>query len=530
MSKKNTGRRSGSPNVKGYSEAGASHYKRALKAFVAQSGSPREDIDWNNSTLRQRGRMLYMASPVATSAIKTNRTSVIGIGLQFRSRIDRAILGLSPEAAKEWQRKTEAEFALWADHKKTCDAIGINNFAGLQQLALQAWLMSGDVFPLIKRYKATPTSPYTLRIHLIEADRVSTPSDTTGIMSSSSTDGKTKDGNRIYDGVEVDSEGMIVAYHIRNTYPNQITSDKTVWTRIPAYGELTGQPNILHIMDSERPDQYRGVSYLAPVIEELLQLRRYTESELMGALIQSFFTAWIKTNTDPTEIPINETGSGNVVGIAGEEPEDISYSENEYEMGPGSVLHLEEDEDVVFGNPNIPTSGFKNFIDTVCELVGAALEIPKDILLKNFNSSYSASRGAMLHAWEAFKMRRQWFVNDFCQPVYEIWLAEAIALGRIKAPGFFSDPLIRAAWSGARWIGPAQGQLDPIKEAKAAIMNVDRGFKTHEQVTVEMDGGDWEDNVEQLARENELLKTAGGGNYMASLAENDDEGGTETDE
>ena len=73
-------------------------------------------------------------------------------------------------------------------------------------------------------------------------------------------------------------------------------------------------------------------------------------------------------------------------------------------------------------------------------------------------------------------------------------------------------------------------QLDPIKEAKAAIMNVDRGFKTHEQVTVEMDGGDWEDNVEQLARENELLKTAGGGNYMASLAENDDEGGTETDE
>lgn len=513
--------------MKGYSEAGASQYKRALKAFVAQSGSPREDIDWNNSTLRQRGRMLYMASPVATSAIKTNRTSVIGIGLQFRSRIDRVTLGMSPEAAKEWQRKAEAEFALWADHKKTCDAIGTNNFAGLQQLALQSWLMSGDVFPLIKRYKATPTSPYTLRIHLIEADRVSTPSETAGVLTSSSTEGKTKDGNRIYDGVEVDSEGMIVAYHIRNTYPYQFTSEKTEWTRVPAYGELTGLPNILHIMDSERPDQYRGVTYLAPVIEELLQLRRYTESELMGALIQSFFTAWIKTNTDPTEIPMNETGSGNVVGIAGEEPENISASENEYEMGPGSVLHLEEDEDVVFGNPNIPTSGFKSFVDTVSELVGAALEIPKDILLKNFNSSYSASRGALLHAWEAFKMRRQWFVNDFCQPVYEIWLAEAIALGRIKAPGFFNDPLIRAAWCGARWIGPAQGQLDPTKEAKAAIMNVDRGFKTHEQVTVEMDGGDWEENIEQLARENELLKNAGGGNYMASLADNDSEGGTE---
>ena len=39
-----------------------------------------------------------------------------------------------------------------------------------------------------------------------------------------------------------------------------------------AYGEKTGLPNILQVMDSERPDQYRGVPYLAPVIEPLLQL------------------------------------------------------------------------------------------------------------------------------------------------------------------------------------------------------------------------------------------------------------------
>lgn len=524
MKTRRTGR---PPQAKGYSEAGASHIKRALKAFTAQSGSPREDIDWNNTTLRQRGRMLYMSSPVATSAIKTNRTSVIGIGLQLRSRIDREVLGMTPEQAKEWQRKTEAEFALWANRKQACDAIGVNNFSGLQQLALQSWLMSGDCFPLVKRYKASPINPYTLRLHLIEADRVATPTET-GFFMSSITEGKTKEGNRIYDGVEIDGEGMIVAYHIRNTYPYQVTAEKTEWIRVPAYGKLTGLPNILHVMDSERPDQYRGVTFLAPVIEELLQLRRYTESELMGALVQSFFTAWIKTDTDPAEIPINEAGSDNVVGMDGYVPDNISLSENDYEMGPATVLHLEEDEDVVFGNPNIPTAGFKDFVDTVCELVGAALEIPKDILLKNFNSSYSASRGAMLHAWEAFKMRRKWFVDDFCQPVYELWLAEAVAIGRIKAPGFFNDPLIRDAWCGSTWIGPAQGQLDPTKEAKAAIINVDRGFKTHEQVTVEMDGGDWEENVAQLARENEMLKEAGGGRYMAKIS--DDEGGIKSDE
>ena len=88
------------PQAKGYSEAGASLTRRALKAFTPRSGSPREDIDWNNLTLRQRGRMLYMSSPVATSAINTNRTKVVGVGLTLKSSVAREVLGISPEAAK----------------------------------------------------------------------------------------------------------------------------------------------------------------------------------------------------------------------------------------------------------------------------------------------------------------------------------------------------------------------------------------------------------------------------------------------
>lgn len=175
-----------------------------------------------------------------------------------------------------------------------------------------------------------------------------------------------------------------------------------------------------------------------------------------------------------------------------------------------TVTHLAPGEKVNFGNPNIPTAGFETFVKTLCKLVGAALELPYDVLIKEFNSSYSASRGALLEAWEAFKMRRKWFVDDFCQPVYEMFLAEAVALGRINAPGFFTDPLVREAWCGARWIGPVQGSLDPKKEAEAALMLIDNAIKTHEQVSREMSGGDWEENVEQLQRENELLTQAGG--------------------
>ena len=501
------------PMASGYSDAGASKDRRSMKGFTAKSSSPNEDINWNQYTLRQRGRMLVMSSPVASSAIKTNKTKVVGTGLKPKANIDAEFLRMSPQAAKDWQKTVEREFELWSGKKQNVDAIGINNFAGLQQLAVQSWLTNGDVFSLFQRVDPTPLNPYTLRIHMIEADRISTPNTMFLLPGMLRTDGKNpKNGNPIYDGVEVNKKtGMIEAYHICNVYPNQRVreTDKIVWTRVKAYGTKTGLPNILQIMDTERPDQYRGVTYLAPVIESLLNISRYTQSELMAALIQSFFTAWITTETNPAEIPFNEASYG-----ADDNPElppdrNISYNSNEYEMGPGTVTHLKEGEKIIFGNPQIPTPGFDTFVKVICKEIGSALEIPYDTLLKEFNQSYSASRAALMEAWEAFRMRRAWLVDMFCQPVYEVWLAEAVAIGRIKAPGFFNDPAIREAYCKAQWLGPVQGHLDPTKEVKADILAVQHGFKTHEQVTREYGGGDWGENVERLKDENAALAAAG---------------------
>ncbi len=500
------------PQAKGYSEGGASLTRRALRGFVPSSGSPNEDINHNNATLRQRARMLYMNSPVATAAINTNRTKVVGIGLSLKSTVNSRVLGLSVENARAWQEQVEAEFALWADEKQNCDAIGMNNFKSLQQLVLKSWLMNGDCFVLITRQKPTPLNPYSLRLHVIEADRVSSPSNFgaigyKGITDATIPEGEPGAGHKVYDGVEVDESGRVVAYHICSKYPGEWSDVSLKWARVLAYGEKTGLPNVLHIMDSERADQYRGVTYLAQVIEPLLQLRRYTESELMAALVQSFFTAWIETDVNPMGNPFNEVGAGDTGG----EADNISIDENEYEMAPGTVTHLRRGEKIVFGNPRIPPPRPAPFFNTPGAEDGEALEIPYDVLIKEFNSSYSASRGALLEAWEAFRMRRAWLVDGFCAPVYRLWLAEAVARGRIKAPGFFDDPLLRKAWSGAQWNGPVQGQLDPKKEAEAAELQVKNGFKTRTQVTREQSGADWEENVTQLARENEQLAEANGG-------------------
>lgn len=520
----------------GYGETGASLIRRAFKNFNARSSSPAEDIDEHNYTLRQRGRMLYTSSPLATSAINTSRTKTVGIGLALKPTIDRETLGMTPERAKEWQRYTAAEFKLWASRKDSCDALGVNNFDALQQLAMVSWLMSGDVFAVIKRRETDRLHPYSLRIHLVEADRVRTPMQYGGVRYPGVTAGtNTENGNQIFDGVEVDDSGMVVAYYLHDHYPWETARNLDVnnWVRVEAYGKRTGLPNILQVMSSERPDQYRGVSYLAQVMEPLLQLRRYTDSALTMALVQSYFSAWIITKSSPDSIPFNETGDGIVVGMPGADSSAAQRGENEYGMGPGTINVVPEGEDVKFGNPTMPVASFDTFVKTFCKLVGAGLGIPYDVLVKEYNSSYSASRAALLDAWEEFRMRRRWFVDDFCQPIYEIWLAEAVARGRVSAPGFFDDPLIRAAWCQAQWIGPVQGSIDPLKEANAAILQIHHGLKTHEQVTMEISGRDWDANVEQLATENEKLAAAGGGgeiNLCIDPNEDDEkeEGGKET--
>lgn len=481
----------------GYDESGASRNKNSMRGWLASSKSPQEDIDRNIPILRQRSRSLYMSAPLAVSAIKTNRTNIVGEGLRLKSTIDAAFLRMTPEAAAEWQRNTEREFELWAD-SKFCDSTRVNNFYEIQQVACLSWLMNGDACALVEYERPTPAFPYGLRVHLIEADRVSTPHTSGTAVNLYATESTT--GNRIFNGVEVTDAGRVVAYHICSTYPNSQLRAAKKWQRVKAFGDKTGTPNVLMIFEAERAEQYRGVPYLAPVIESLKQLTRYGEAEMMAAVINGFFTVFITSE--------GNTGEMGFTGVLDDEDR-VSDDDLNYELGPGMVNVLKPGEKIDIADAKRPSSNFDAFTTALAKYVGAALEIPVELLIKSFNSSYSASRAALLEAWKAFRMKRKWLAADFCQPLYEIFLTEAIANGRIKAPGFFLDPAIKKAYCRAQWNGPAPGMLDPVKEATAAEKRIAIGVSTRQRESIEMTGTDFDANVAQLARENQLMKEAG---------------------
>ena len=62
---------------------------------------------------------------------------------------------------------------------------------------------------------------------------------------------------------------------------------------------------------------------------------------------------------------------------------------------------------------------------------------------------------------------------------------------------------IKTAWE-ANWNGQSQGQIDPVKETTAYQMQVESGFITNTAATSQLNGSDWENNVNLLKKEKEL--------------------------
>ncbi|MDO4439210.1 MAG: phage portal protein [Eubacteriales bacterium] len=478
----------------GYGNYGANTTKKSLRGWMYYGGSSKEDIEDNVNILRQRSRDAYMGIPTASAALKTLRTNVIAGGLLPAPQIDSEFLKLSAEETEKLQADILREFYLWAD-TSTCDADGIDNFYKLQKLAYLSQLMNGDVLILLQTKKQI-NQPYQLNLRVVEADRVCSPNGMDILVPSIVNGHKV---HRIVQGIETDADGVAIAYWVCNQHPlsNDVYSKELKWERVETIGEKTGRRNALLIMDRERAGQLRGVPILAPVLEAIKQLGRYTDAEITAAVLSSMFTVFVKSASPNNIAPFGEM-------LSPEEQID-ALDQNTIELAPGAILSLNPGEEVQFADPKHPNTGYDVFTNALIKQIGAALEIPPEVMFKQFTTSFSAARGALNEFWRTCTMHRDSFVDMFCQPIYEEWFSEAVARGRINAPGYFSDPVVKKAYTGCMWNGPARTNLNPVQEVNAAIQRVNAGFSTAQDETAQMTGGDYNRNI-KLRRMEALRK------------------------
>jgi lambda family phage portal protein len=474
---------------------GARFDRNQTKTWYAPHLAADETMLWDLITLRARSRDLVRNAPIARGAVKTVVTNVVGSGLKLQACPDTEALGLSDDQSAALKKTIEREFRLFAD-TTDCDVNRRQTFYGLQSLAFLSALEGGDSFALLPMVSRT-NAVYQTCIQLIEAERVANPvgqSDSVNMRA----------------GIEIDDSGMPTKYHVRKFHPFSTagTIDQSD-IAVDAFGKKTGRRNILHLIDTERPGQTRGVPYLAPVMEPLKMLDRYAEAELSAAVISAMFTVFITTPTGDGLLGDSDIATASTDGVKS------ALGPNDVALGSGSIIDLMPGEEPKFANPARPNANFDSFVQAVIRQIGIALQIPFEVLIKHFTASYSAARAALLDAWTFFYNRREWLTTVFCQPVFETWFEEAVAAGRIDAPGFFDDPAIRRAYLKAEWIGDAPVSMDPLKDAQAAAARLGSKLSSRSAECLALTGRPFDDVVPELVREKEMLTEAG---LLASLS------------
>jgi lambda family phage portal protein len=463
---------------------GARRDRAATAEWNPGGGSPEVDISPDLPMLRDRSRDQMRNAPVALGALTTDVLHVVGTGLSYTPAIDHIRLGISEEQAQAWMQDTKWRFGTWAN-SPDCDYRRQMDFYSQVELAYRSWKESGDCFvltPMVKR-----GGKDMLALQIIEADRICNPRGQ-------------QDSNKLQDGVVLDPEtGTPIAIHVAKNHPGDWRGTNE-WTEVPLRGKDTDRRNVLHLMDVLRPGQVRGVPWIAPIIEPLKQLQKWSDSELNAAVVTSIFAVFMEMDAEAFGDLYDDQSASRLVANA---------EKWSGKMESGKAINLLPGEKANMVTPGRPNPEFDPFWNATVRQIGMALGMPVEVLTMHFQSSYTAARGALLMAWRGFSQRREKVAKLMCQPVLELWLANEVSQGRINCPGFFADENIRAAWCAAIWTGDGPGSVDPLKEVTAAEKRVAMEMSTLQAESIAYDGQDFDAKHRQRTKEVAMQKRDG---------------------
>lgn len=469
-----------------------SHSHPDMRRWVPLSGSPDADLLPELGTIRSRSRDLARNHGVAEGAVQTLTDNIVGCGLRLKSRPSWKGLGWTAEQAEVWSNEVETQWLAWAE-SRWCDAARSLNFHGLTTLAFRSGFLNGEALAL-PLWLDRPGAPAATCLQLIEPDRLNNPN-------------HQSDSEGLRGGIEIDEYGGAIAYWILKNHPGDrywmmggFSADAE---RIPATTPW-GRARVLHIHDKERAGQTRGKPGLASVLRQFKVLGDYTNAELKAAVVNSMVA--MVTESSIGQEGLIELLSGNPEALKTYQDGLSQRGRAGVDFNAGMIVPLSLGEKLNSFTPGRPSTAFEPFVMSLFRHVAAGLNIPYELLLKDFSqSNYSSARAALMEGWRFFKGRRKWLATYWAQPVFELWLEEMVMMGRIAAPDFYAK---RAFYCRTKWIGDGRGWIDPMKEAQAAEKRMEISLTTLEDEVAEQ-GGDWEEVLEQRAREQARAKALG---------------------
>ena len=373
--------------------------------------------------VRSRARYFTANSPWAASGLEALATALVGAG----------IVPASTHADAATRKLIGATFTRWATQ---ADADGLTDFFGLQAAAVRALIADGEAFLQII------TAPDGIRLRQIPAEMVDA-----GLTT------ELGNGRRIVAGIEFDAAGRRVAYHVSPTRPTDTFSNYAPPIRVPA-------EDIIHLFRPIGAGQTRGISWFAPVLLRLSELDQLEDALLVGAKVAAMHAGFLVDQNGTGQSPYEGDQVGSVL---------------ESGLEPGTLKFLPAGFDIRFSTPQQAQQSIE-FAQLQLRAVAAGLSVPEHLLTGDLRgANYSSLRAGLV----AFRQRVeaiqfQTLVPQLLRPVWERVVTFAVLSGSLDID--LDDAL------AVEFYPPAQPWVDPLKDAEAEALLVEKGFKSRRQV------------------------------------------------
>lgn len=488
----------------------------------AASRNSREMTTWNASplpidallrfdkdTIDDRARDVTLNDGYAAGVVAIHKDNIVGNQFRLNAQPNADVLGIDDEEwLYEFQRVVEARFNNTASSSKHwLDASGMNDFTAMVRQAVGMFLIHGEVLS-VAEWISDSRRPYATAIQMITPRRLNNPY---GIM----------DKAGLKAGIERDSYGRAVAYHIMEAHPYDYTqSEKQFkWKRIDAETKW-GRQQVIHIIEQLLPDQIRGVSEMVSVLKQMRMTRRFQDVELQQAVLQATYAASIETDLPPQVM----------AEIMGANPNAPSFGEAAKSMLSSILQHRATNNIQLDGaripvlHPNTklnlqqlgqPSGVGSEYEQSLLRHIAAGLGVSYEQFSRDYTkTNYSSARASMNETFKFMQSRKKAVADRFATAVYRLWLEEQINQGSIPLPKgkgktwIYSNPEIFDALTQCSWIGAARGQIDEMKETQAAILKTKFGLSTMELEAAKF-GLDWRELLKQRKREQDMIKRLG---------------------
>jgi len=456
--------------------------------------------------LRARAYEAKMTSDVVKIIINKFFKWVVGTGLKLQSEPSTEVLDLEKITFEHsaFVNNVEAYFTLYAANQEA----DFSNMCTLHELASKAFetaFLGGDSLVILRL-----DDNYDVRVQVIDGQHVVDP-----LFESQFIQNAKAKGNTIRHGIEIDDKGEHIAFYVLKSTPDNFIGEIE---RIPARSEQTGCLMAWMVYgDKHRIDHLRGIPVITPILEKVTKLDRYTEASVSAAEERAKVPWYIKhSRFSDGENPLANIIKKNAGGSVDLDP---------YKIGEALSKNITATENKTVYN--LPIGAELSGLDAQAELsydpffkavfvqLCAAVDIPPEVAIQQYNSNYSASRAA-INGWGfIIDIYRDKFATNFYKKIYKFWLHVHVLKNKVQAPGYLSavntnNTYIINAYSNSRFTGTKMPHIDPKKEMDAirGMLGDDTTpLISFEQATEQLGFGEWTQNYKKVQEERKVLDT-----------------------